>query len=317
MKRNKKITILFFLGVIIFILAREIYCMIMYLYNISVKRGDKLFLTKLIDLHNEENALMKDLKEETDEWIKESRHNERVIKAFDGIDLFADIYMQKEKSEKWVVIVHGFGGNGRLMNYAGKVFFLCGYNVIIPDCRGHYKSGGSYIGMGWNDRLDIIRWCDEIKKHSENPKICLYGVSMGGASVMMSSGEKLPYNVKCIIADCGYTSVYEIFKEQLKKLHLPVFPLLNMVSMVCYIKNGFGFKKASAIEAVKKSKIPMLFIHGKNDSFVPCEMVNRLYNAKKGKKEKLIIDGAGHGVSAFIEPIEYWNKVFLFLEKYM
>lgn len=300
-------------------LSREIYCAVMYLYNISVKRGDKTFLTRLIDVSNEADVLCDDLEEEGKriaKWARENKTEEVYINGYNNTKLYGEIY--KNNTNKWVIILHGYGGECTLMDYAGEVFFNKGFNVIIPDLRGHGKSGGAYIGMGWHDRLDIVNWINEIIKRDMKSEIVLYGVSMGGAAVMMCSGEKLAHNVKCIIEDCGYTSVYEIFKCQMKKFKIPSFPLLNMTGLVCKFKNNYSIFKASALNQVEKSELPMLFLHGENDGFVPSEMTDKLYASKIfGYKEKYIFKGAGHGVSAMVGKEKYWNRVFDFIERFV
>ncbi|MGV2687118.1 alpha/beta hydrolase, partial [Clostridium perfringens] len=123
-----------------------------------------------------------------------------------------------------------------------------GYNVLIPDLRAHGNSEGSYIGMGWNDRLDIIEWINLIIKNYENTEIILHGVSMGAATVSMVSGENLPNNVKVIIADCGYTSVWKQFSHKLKGLYsLPDFPVMHASSLVSKFRAGYNLRKASAL----------------------------------------------------------------------
>ncbi len=299
--------------------ARELYCAVMYLYNISIKRGDKTFLTRLIDVSGEAEILCDDLKLEGERiarWVRENKTEEIYINSKGGIKLYAQVY--KNNSNKWAVILHGYGGEGILMDYAGEVFFKNGFNVLIPDLRGHGKSEGSYIGMGWHDRLDLIGWINEIIKKDEKSEIVLYGVSMGGAAVMMCSGESLPSNVKCIVEDCGYTSVYDVFKCQLKKLRLPAFPFIHLTALVCRFKNNYNIFKASSVKQVEKSQLPMLFLHGAKDEFVPCAMAEKLYGCKEsGYKEKYIFKDAGHGVSAMVGKENYWNKVFDFINKFI
>lgn len=315
MKKCKRYFIILCALTVIFIIAREIYCMVMYLYNISIRRGDKMFLTRLIDLHNETEAVKEDYETEGTKWYEETPHCEKITKSFDGIPIYSRIYRQNSNCDKWVIAVHGFGGSGELMDYAGREFYKMGYNVIIPDCRGHGKSGGDFISMGWFDRLDILSLCGMIEKINGNAEICLYGVSMGAAAVLMCGGDsRLNKSVRCIVADCGFTSVYDIFKVQMKRFKVPHFPLLDIVSGVCVIKNGFGFRRASVINAVKRCDVPVLFIHGDRDGFVPVDMMEKLYCAKKGYKDKLIINGAGHGVSALKNPNLYWEKVRKFTE---
>lgn len=180
--------------------------------------------------------------------------------------------------------------------------------------RGCGESEGKYIGMGWLDKDDLQVWIKLIVEQNENSEIILHGSSMGSATVLMASGDNLPSNVKAIIADSGYTSVWDIFASEAKKrFNIPKFPVLNMFQVVAQIRAGYNIKKASALDQVKKSKTPILFIHGNADDFVPEYMCEQLYEAANCKKEKLIIEGAGHTDSKYKEPETYYNKMFEFI----
>jgi fermentation-respiration switch protein FrsA (DUF1100 family) len=140
---------------------------------------------------------------------------------------------------------------------------------------------------------------------------------MGGGTVLMIGGEKLPPNVKCIISDCSYTSVKGILGYQMKRMYkLPGFPLLNITSLICRIKSGYFFGEASALNQVKKCSIPILFIHGSEDRFVPVDMVHTLYAAANCDKQLYIVDKASHGDSFWVDTPAYKQQVEDFLKKY-
>lgn len=253
------------------------------------------------------------------------------IKAYDWLtDVCSDAYVTSDDnlklhgyevntdSNKWIIVIHGYGGQGVYMCNEGKKFNQLGYNVIMPDLRGCGKSEGNAIGMGWLDRHDIIKWIDYIISKDNSAQIVLYGVSMGGATVMMTTGETLPANVKCAIEDCGYSSVNDEFTVQLKKLFgLPEFPVISSASLVCSVRAGYNFTEASSIEQVKKSETPTLFIHGDKDDFVPFEMLDEIYTQANCPKQKLVIKGAGHVESSTKDKELYWNTVENFLNKYV
>jgi fermentation-respiration switch protein FrsA (DUF1100 family) len=135
---------------------------------------------------------------------------------------------------------------------------------------------------------------------------------------MMTSGEELPPQVKAIIEDCGYSSVEEQLAYQLKTMYrLPGFPIVNATSLLTKIKAGYDFSEASALEQVKKDKLPMLFIHGGADKFVPTEMVYKVYDACPAEKELFVVEGADHVMSIIVDPEGYESKVSGFLDKYM
>ena len=192
-------------------------------------------------------------------------------------------------SHKWVIAVHGYMCNSYSVSNIAYRYFNMGYNMIIPDLRGHGKSEGSYIGMGWHDRLDILGWIRYIIKKDQDAEIILHGVSMGASTVMMVSGEDVPLNVKAIIEDCGYTSARINFFYKIKNMYrIPSFPVLNICSLISKLKANYFIEEASSIKQIKKSKIPILFIHGDKDKFVPFYMHNELYEACNSKKKSLL-----------------------------
>lgn len=199
-----------------------------------------------------------------------------------------------------------------------RQFYEKGYHFVAPNLRGHGDSEGDYIGMGWDDRKDVLKWIDKIIALDPQAEIVLIGVSMGGAAVMMTSGEKLPSQVKVLVEDCGYTSAYDVFVYQLHELYgLPPFPVLNAANTLAEIRAGYSIKDASSINQLKKNKTPILFIHGEADTFVPFKMVDQLYAATDAPKEKLIIAKAGHAEAEEMNPKKYWSTVFKFVGKYI
>lgn len=253
------------------------------------------------------------------DWLlNKSNFSHEYIKSFDNLKLHAYKILNEIPTNKWIITVHGYTSKGLDMSGYAKNFYVTGYNVLIPDLRAHGKSDGNHIGMGWYDRLDITKWIDLILDIDKNAQIILHGVSMGASTVLMSSGENLPNNIKAIIADCGYTSVWDQFSHQLNVLYsLHSFPIMNASSAVTKLKAGYTLKEASALKQVAKSKTPILFIHGDKDDFVPYSMMGELYNATTSPKEKLTIEGAGHAKAAKINPELYWYTIENFIDKHL
>ena len=185
----------------------------------------------------------------SEKWLFERSHYEDLfITSKDNLKLHNYLIKNKVTSNKWAIVVHGYTSQGKLMASYAEEFYKMGYNIIIPDLRGHGQSEGNYIGMGWDERLDIIDLTKYIVDNYTNTEIVLFGVSMGAATVMTTSGEKLPSNVKAIIEDCGYTSAWNQFAYQLKSLFkLHSFPLLDVASLICKIKAGFFISSVSPI----------------------------------------------------------------------
>ena len=224
-----------------------------------------------------------------------------------------------QEGRKYAILFHGYTGAAWQMAPYGKMFYDMGYDLLIPDARAHGESEGDYIGMGWLERPDVLGWINSVTGPDPDAEIVLLGVSMGGATVMMAAGEDLPDNVKCIVEDCGYYSVWDEFELQLKNVSgLPSFPLLNAASLVSKIRAGYSFQEASAVKQLQKATVPMLFIHGDADTFVPFSMLDVVYEAcASPEKEKLVVRDAAHGAAADTDPELYWNTVTVFVKKHV
>jgi uncharacterized protein len=287
-----------------------------YFYNEAVARKPKKFLNNNEDLQrsNPEEAW-----DSAAEWLKEQDIEEEIIKAYDGLTLRGVYIKAKVPTDRTVILAHGYSATGSSMGGFAKFYYeALGYNILMPDNRGHGSSGGNYIGFGWHDRRDCLSWIHYIiSKTGANSQIVLHGVSMGGAAVLMTSGEALPENVKCIISDCAYTSAKDILSYQMRRMYrLPPFPLIQLTSVLCYLRAGYYFGEASAVHQVAKTKLPILFIHGGKDTFVPTEMVHRLYKQCNSQKELLLIPEAGHGNAFFVDKKSYGDKVISFINNY-
>ena len=235
---------------------------------------------------------------------------------------------------KTAVIVHGYTDNAVRMLMIGYLYNKeMDFNILLPDLYGHGMSEGNHAQMGWKDRLDVLQWtetADELfgRRHtdsvaSRSTEMVVHGISMGAATTMMVSGEvehgqyQQPF-IKCFVEDCGYTSVWDEFRGELKaQFNLPAFPLLHTANWLCRQEYGWDFLEASALEQVKKCTLPMLFIHGDADTFVPTWMVYPLYEAKPEPKELWIVPGATHAMSYKDYPQEYTEHVKKFVGKYI
>lgn len=224
-------------------------------------------------------------------------------------------------SNVYVFGSHGYRGCGKnefvLMT---KFYHDNGYNVLLVDHQAAGESDGKYIGFGYHECPDCLKWLDFMhERFGDDIQIILHGVSMGCATVTMMSGSgKLPESVKFVVADCGYTSAYDEFMNNVGKLKTVLTPLINLSSKINKRVSGFEFKDANPLEAVKNAKVPMLFIHGANDTFVPTKMVYELYEACSSEdKDLLVVEGAGHAESYPKDSASYEAKVCEFIEKYI
>lgn len=223
------------------------------------------------------------------------------------------LYIRKG-SKTTALIIHGWRDCSIEYLWLARLYEQeLGYNIVLPDLHAHGLSEGDAIQMGWLDRKDAFHWLSVFQTDT----MVVHGVSMGAATAMMMSAMDFPKSIKAIrfIEDCGYTSVWDEFAGELKnQFGQPEFPLMYFTSLLCKLRYEWSFGEASAVNEVGKSLHPMLFIHGGSDTFVPTEMVHRLYEAKPGKKELWIAKDAGHAESYLKHREEYVERVKEFLE---
>lgn len=255
--------------------------------------------------------------EECKDWMMQQEMADVWTQSNDGIKLHGTFFPNR-KSKKIVLCFHGYTGQG-MSDFIGlsNYYLKKGYQMILTDARAHGKSEGTYIGFGCLDRNDVMSWIQyAIEQHGKDCEIWLHGISMGAATVLMSGSLELPDCVKGIISDCAFTSAWDVFEHVLKSMyHLPAFPILHLSDIMAKYRAGYSLKECNAAEEVKRARLPILFIHGNADSFVPCSMCYEIYRNCIAPKDLLIVDGAGHAEAFYRSREEYEMKLTEFLNK--
>ena len=248
---------------------------------------------------------------------------EAAIQAIDGLRLWAAVVPGQENCHRWAVCVHGYHDTYESMGAIARHYSESGWNVLLPDQRGHGRSEGDYVGWGYDERLDVLGWVNWIVRRDPDAEILLHGVSMGGASVLMATGGVLPKQVKAAVSDCSYTSIEAEIRHLLNHaetdlpVRLPAGLLFNRLRKTALHRAGFDIRLASPVDAVARSKTPTLFIHGEDDDFVPSSMMGTLYQAARCPKNFLWVPGAGHAASVGTDETLYWTAVADFLREYL
>lgn len=236
--------------------------------------------------------------------------------SFDGLKLAGKFY--RGRADMPVVIgFHGYRSMS-LHDYCGEGMHMVekGYNLILVDQRGCEKSEGHAITFGVNERFDCLRWIDFVRKHfGEDREIFLSGISMGATTVLLAAGLDLPDNVKGIMADCGFTSGSEIIKKVAKDRRLASWLFYPFARLGAKILGHFDLEACNAVDAVKKTKVPILITHGDDDRFVPYEMGQRLYEANPEMIRFETYTDAGHGISFLIDEERYKKMTEEFMNK--
>ncbi|MEK5067931.1 alpha/beta hydrolase [Sporosarcina sp. FSL K6-1508] len=292
-----------------------------FFYELAVKRGPKEFLQKNTDLEVSDKAMDLFLNGEWIDWVAAQKFEHLTLTSRDGLKLSGYYLPAAKPTEKLVILTHGYLGNAKQMGLFGQHYYNdLGYNIFMPDARGHGKSEGDYYGFGWPERLDLIDWTHYlVKKLGPDTEVAYHGLSMGAATVLMASGEEeLPSQVKAIIADSPYESVYQLFKYQMNRMfHLPAFPMLDSTSVLTKMRAGYSFREASVLKEVQKTNVPILYIHGESDTFVPAKMAKNLYQQTSSDAELLIVPKANHGESIALDEDKYKMAIDHFLNRYI
>lgn len=288
-----------------------------YFYNRTMKRGNaKTERTTKMSGTDWEKYFP--LMEERKGFVLGQPHEDVYLTSFDGLKLHATYFPGMEDGTGWpvdvsgvkkaVICFHGYTGEGLSNHIAIADYFLKkGYAMLMPDARAHGESEGEYIGFGCLDRRDALSWVNWlIEKCGNDVEILLHGTSMGGATVLMASGLDLPCQVKGIVSDCGFTSPKEVFTHVLNHMyHLPAFPAIQGADLINKRLAGYGMDECNAKYEVQKAKVPILFIHGSSDTFVPVSMCHEIYKNCASPKRKLIVEGAAHAESYYKDMADY------------
>lgn len=253
------------------------------------------------------------------DWMKKNQAERQEIISDDGLKLRA-IYIPHKNAKGTIICMHGYRSEADI-EFVPEVRFLweLGYNLLLPYQRSQGESQGKYITYGVKERYDCRRWVEyaNVSLGAETGNLFLCGISMGCATVLMTTALHLPPNVRGIIADCGFTSPWNIIRHVAKRdFHLPAFPMLYILDALCRVIAGFGLRSVSTVDAMKQNKIPVLFIHGEEDDYVPVSMTYENYRACAAPKELYIVKGAGHALAFTVNMEEGKKRIGKFIKKY-
>ena len=252
------------------------------------------------------------------DWVMQHEHQELHVMSYDGKLLHAT-FLPRENAKGTILLFHGYRSCwqidfGLVLPY---YYDTLGYQLLLVDQRAHGQSQGRYLTFGVRERYDVISWVTYMGQLlGEDAPLILGGLSMGATTVLLASCFEFPANVRAIIADCGFTSPYEIAQSVLHRDYpkAPLGLLLPLCGFFTRLFAGYGLKDASTLDAVRESRYPILFIHGTGDSFVPCEMTQRAYDACTSQKELVLVPGAEHGKSYLVDQNRVQSALRAFLQ---
>lgn len=255
--------------------------------------------------------------QEDGEWMEALPREDIEILSQDGLRLAGHYIHVQGEARRLVVLFHGWRGSWTGdFGSIGRWLREIGCDLLLAEQRAQGASEGKYMGFGVLERRDVAQWLQYLEQERHNAlPVYLGGVSMGAATVLMAAGDPLPDFVKGVLADCGFTSPYEMLYEVGRKsLHMREHPDMDYVNLIVKLHAHFGIREYSTLEAVKKTSLPIFFVHGLADDFVPCHMTLQAYEACASRKELLLVEGAGHVRSFFYDNENYRRKVEIFFD---
>lgn len=251
-------------------------------------------------------------------WYQAQEKEEVFLTSRDGLRL-RGAYLEAPEAKGCVLLFHGFRSCGEFdFSLVLPMFYENGYSTLLVDQRSHNRSQGRYIGYGILERYDCQRWAWFLHNKLEGRlPIFLEGLSMGASTVMMASDLPMPPSVRGIIADCGFNSAWDEIGHCIRQwYHVPPAPLLYLTDLACQAVAGYSLKETTAANALSHSKLPILFVHGTGDDFVPASMTEENYMAAAGKKRRVLVDKAGHGLSYLMAEEQCREALLRFLRDY-
>ena len=299
---------------IILLLAYLSTCMI--LFRVAALRPVEVTAEEKLDEWERERDWDVSLCRDGIAWYRAREKETVTAVSFDGLRLTADWLTADGPSRGRVLLFHGYHGGLEDFSASLRHYHELGFDLLIPDQRAHHRSEGRFIGFGVLERRDCQTWAEEADRRWGAAPTFLVGVSMGASTVLMASGYELPEDVRGIVADCGFTSPKAIVTNVLhRQLHLPMTPFYPVVNGLFRLLAGYGLSDDSTVTAMTRNRLPVLFVHGGADGFVPPEMTLQTYNACRAEKDLLLVSGAGHGRSYLVDMPGYQRKLDAFLAR--
>lgn len=240
-----------------------------------------------------------------------SREGETVkILSRDGTELVGHWYPCRD-ADRIILAMHGWRSSWHdSFGLVADFWFRSRCSVLFVEQRGQGESGGDYMGFGLLERFDCLDWLEWIGQREDDLPIYLAGVSMGASTVLMAAGMGLPSRVRGVMADCGYTSPVDIWTHVAKdNLGLGTDSRIAAADSICRKKIRVGIGDYSCVDAMRTCQVPVLFIHGTDDHFVPVQMTYENYKACAAPKRLFVVPGADHGMSYLVDTEGYERTV--------
>lgn len=290
----------------------------LFIYHFGFEKASDA-LMRFWSRHNRTPEFAKDMIREGCQWLKDQDVREVSVTSFDGLTLRGH-YLVNPNAERIVVAFHGYRSNA-YYDFGAQVrfYYEAGCSLLLVEQRGHLCSDGDVVDMGILARHDVATWIKYVDEdlNAGRLPVFLAGISMGAATILMAQELNLLDNIKGMIADCGFSNTYEevryfgsrygvLFSKQ----------KMPLIEQQCKIRGGFSLREANPVDALKKARIPVLFIHGTDDQLMPVENSYQNYEACTAPKKLVLVEGADHAWSYFIDTELYEKEVKRFMAEY-
>ena len=234
------------------------------------------------------------------------------VKSFDGYELHVQFLKNPTPTDKYMIISHGYTDNRMGALKYVPMYLELGYNCIIYDLRGHGENESTFTTYSIREGEDISELVKDTRsRYSDISQLGLHGESLGAASTVASM--KYRPDVDFAVADCGFSDIDNVLRGAYKYYHMPEF-FVDMADLGARVRYGYSLKSMRPIDSLDDNEVPILFIHGAEDSFILPKNSENMAARTKGRSEIHFIEGAGHAESVIIDPENYKAYVKDFLD---
>lgn len=243
-------------------------------------------------------------------WYDSTEKTDYTVASYDGYTLHAQLLKNTIPTNRYIIISHGYTDNRYGALKYSKMYLDLGFNIIVYDLRGHGENELTFCTYSARERKDLLALINDGRsRYRDMVLLGLHGESLGAAT----SVAVLQYrpDVDFVVADCGFSNIKEIL---MSKGRLPGW-MVDIVSLFAKLRYGYSYQEMRPIDSLAENQVPICFIHGAADTFIPPKHSEEMKAATKGYSELHFMDGADHAMSILVNPVEYKKIVELFISR--